>query len=349
VLVLWILGAESAPARGETPSPAAHLASGNEASEYWDVTALFDSGHRIFARFSISNEGPGDRTGYALGQIVFPDGRVVPFQNGRTEGSWKLSNDRLRMEIGSSVLDLHGPEAHFEVDKNKLGIKFFLDFPLSQDRMRTWGGSPAGYRHDLLALGESVRGTIWVRDVAALPVPVEGRVTLTHVSMAKSEPRLARRRVEPLLLPPGDAPAVYALDLTSAKGGRRGWMVVRRPDGVWLETDRFRLEGEGRAVGSDADYPIPAALAVAPEEAPGVVQGRIETRARILSHDPLSIAPRPFRWLLSFRTEPRQIQVGARWALEWTGDDQELALQGNGVTSFYFLNPMPSSVRAADP
>ncbi len=125
--VLALLSSSAASERGST-SPAARVSKGNSSSEYWDAAALFESGHRVFARFSISNEGPGDDTGYAIGQVVFPDGTVVPFTNGRRKGRWQLSEDGLRMEIGSSVLDLRKPVRKLEVDKNTAGIKLFLRF-----------------------------------------------------------------------------------------------------------------------------------------------------------------------------------------------------------------------------
>ena len=70
--------------------PAARLASQGSASEYWDLVARLDSNHSVFARFMITNQGPGTRTALAVGHLVQPDGTVVPFHNGRRWGRWKI-------------------------------------------------------------------------------------------------------------------------------------------------------------------------------------------------------------------------------------------------------------------
>jgi hypothetical protein len=330
----------AAPAFGADASPGARLADGGASSEYWDVTAVFDSGHRIFARFSISNEGPGERTAYALGQVVFPDGRVVAFQNGRTEANWRLSDDRLRIKIGSSVLDLHGPARHFEVDKNKKGIKLFLDFDGGAAPIRSWAGAPAGLHVDLVDLAVPARGSIWVRDVVEEPVALSGRVTVTHVFMDQSEFELVSRRIEPHLLVSGDgASHAYLVDVLPTKGAARRWAVIRRGDGVVLETGRFELEASGQHAAREHDYPIPEALVLTG----GDLSGRIELGKRVLAHDPLDLAPSVFRWLLSFRTEPRHIWLESQVSLRWTGEGEPFDLRGAALTSIYFLNPMDDS------
>lgn len=344
-LVLGLLavavGDSSAPANGDAVeearpegSPAARLAHGDEASEYWDLAASFDSGHQLFARFQISNEGPGDRTAYALGHVRFPDGRTVPFQNGRLEGSWRISQDRLRLAIGSSVLDLHGPPHHFEVDKNKKGIKLFLDYD-GTGKVRPWTTAPDGYHLDLLTLGAPARGTFWIRDVTPAPVPVSGSVTVTHAWMNESEFELARLRVEPhgMESESGDV-HVYALGFTPKTGPARSWMVIRK--GLrWLETDGFDLARVGRNASSEKEYPIPTQLLLDGED----VRGRIDIGRMLLRHDPLALAPGPFRWLLSFRTEPSQVWLESRYAIEWLADPEPMRLEGSGVSSFYYLNP----------
>lgn len=325
----------------ETGTGAAQLGKGDESSEYWDVTAVFDSGHRIFARFSITNEGPGDRTAYALGQIVFPDGRIVPFQNGRREGNWRLSDDGLRLKIGSSVLDLHGPARHFEVDKNKQGIKFFLDFERGEEPVRSWSDAPRGYHVDLVTLGAPIRGTIWVRGVLDEPVPVAGAVSLTHTWMDRSEPGWIRRRLEPHLLVSEDGQShVYLLEVMLKKGEAHRWLVVQRGS-EWHEAHDFDLMPVSERLPGDPRYPVPRALHVKGQDVKGNnVTGRIEMEGRILEHDPLSIAPRLFRWLLSFRTSPSQVWLTSKVSLEWSDPAGSFTVRGLGVSSFYFMNPM---------
>ena len=86
LIALPLLAAAPAP-RGH---PASRLADTGTASEYWDLVALFDSNHKLFARFMITNEGPGENTGIAYGHFVEPDGTTWFFSNGRREGRWHL-------------------------------------------------------------------------------------------------------------------------------------------------------------------------------------------------------------------------------------------------------------------
>ena len=324
------------PAATPGPFPGARLGREDSSSEYWDVTAIFDQGHRIFARFSISNEGPGDRTGYALGQILFPDGRIVPFQNGRLEGDWRLSDDRLRLKVGSSVLDLRGPPHHFEVDKNKKGIKFYLDYE-STGPARTWGSAPKGVHVDLLTLGAPVSGTIWVRGVVEEPVPVTGRITVTHAWMDEGEPSLVRRRIETHALVPDEAGTqLYVVHaLRAAKGREASWAVARAGD-QWREAEGFEVALPGRSPGSEKGYPLPANVEIAGDG----LSGRVELGGRLVRHDPLDAAPAAFRWILAFRAKPSHVWLASRHALSWSGGETPLRVEGAGVTSIYFMNPL---------
>ena len=316
-------------------SPAARLARGKQASEYWDLVATFDSGHRIFARFQVTNAGPGDRTAYALGHILFPGGQVVQFQNGRLEGKWGISDDRLRMEIGSSVLDLHAPTRHFEVDKNKKGIKLFLDYE-GTGPIRSWPTPPEGYHLDLLTLGGPIAGTLWVRDVTAEPVSVAGTVTVTHAWSDDSEFDLARLRVEPygMAATNGDS-HLYALSVEPKQGATRSWMLVRTGE-IWREADGFALSRIGEHESSEKGYPIPSSLSLQGEN----VQGQVDLGRVILRHEPMALAPALFRWVLSLRPKPSQVWLESDYAIEWLGSFEPGFLKGTGVSSFYYLNPL---------
>ena len=59
----------------------------------------------------------------------------------------------------------------------------------------------------------------------------------------------------------------------------------------------------------------------------------------LLRHDPLALAPAPFRWILSFRSKPSQVWLESRYAIEWLADGEPIAFEGQGVASFYYLNP----------
>ncbi|MEE2675077.1 MAG: hypothetical protein VX466_14850 [Myxococcota bacterium] len=316
-------------------SPAARLAKGSQASEYWDLAATFDSGHHIFVRFQVTNAGPGDYTAYALGHLVFPDGQVVQFQNGRLERNWQISEDRLRLEVGSSLLDLHAPVQHFEVDKNKKGIKLFFDYT-GTGPIRSWPSPPDGYHLDLLTLGGAISGSLWVRGVTAEPVSVEGTVTVTHAWMDDQESELARLRVEPYgMAATADGSHLYAVGVEPTKGPARSWMLVRTGE-KWLETDRFAFSRIGDDASAPARYPLPTSLSLRGAD----VSGRVDFGRTLLRHDPLTLAPALFRWALSLRSKPSQVWLESRYAIEWRGGGKPLALQGKGVTSFYYLNPL---------
>jgi len=150
-LALLISAAQSAYAGGPSPSvdPGARLPEGDAAREYWDLVAQLDSGHRFYARFLITNRGPGDRSAVAMGDLVDPDGRAIPFQNGRREGRWTLGEDARSLRIGSSRLDLSGPAARVEIDNDKRGFEVVLDFEpdTSSTSIFDAEGGPPAYCH----------------------------------------------------------------------------------------------------------------------------------------------------------------------------------------------------------
>lgn len=319
----------SSAAEPEAVSPASRISDADSSSEYWDLSARFASGHHVFVRFSISNEGPGERTAYAIGQVVLPDGRVAAFQNGRRKGRWSLSDDGLRLVIGSSVLDLHEPLRHFEVDKNKKGQKVFLDFPADAGAARSWTSAPKGYRVDLLHNGTPVEGTLWIRGLFDDdPLPVEGTLTATHTSMDVTETELTLRRIE--LHADGGAGGVYLVDVLSPQGTAKRWLVVEKGDGSSYQTDDFEIELAGASPDSRAAYPVPARLVVRGPQ----VSGTIELHRLRVRHDPLEIAPQPFRWLLSFKMEPEHSWFDASAELLVDGEP----LEARGVVSLFYVN-----------
>lgn len=322
------VGSADAP---RAPSPESRLSAADSSSEYWDFSVRLESGHRVFARFSISNEGPGDHTAYAIGQIVFPDGRIIPFQNGRRMGDWSLSDDGLLIEIGSSVLDLHAPLRRFSLDKNRRGQKVFLDFAATPDRARAWDSAPPAYDLDLLQNGTPVSGTLWVRGILDDPLPVQGLLTATHTWMDITESDATQRRVE--FHGGGGTRGVYLIDALSPQGESKRWLVVEEAGAVVLETDDFEIEYAGTSPHSLSTYPVPATLVVRGPK----VNGTIELGVLRVRHDPLAIAPQPFRWLLSFKMEPDHGWFEATCRLVIDGKPVETP----GVVSVFHLNKAP--------
>ncbi|HXV37711.1 MAG TPA: hypothetical protein VEC18_11210, partial [Myxococcota bacterium] len=115
--------AASAPRAVERGARRSQLTRAESASEFWDAIARFDSGHRLFVRFQITNEGPGERTAIASWQLIDASGKRTDFRNGRRESRWTLSNDGARIEIGSSLFDQSGAVHRLEYDSTKRGIR----------------------------------------------------------------------------------------------------------------------------------------------------------------------------------------------------------------------------------
>jgi hypothetical protein len=67
------------------------ISDGDAASEYWDIVARFEPDYSLFARFLITNEGPGKRTAIASWYLTDPQGELFTFRNGRREQRWTLS------------------------------------------------------------------------------------------------------------------------------------------------------------------------------------------------------------------------------------------------------------------
>ena len=92
VLLAAVVAGAGSPdgASGTAPAPlTARMGKAEFASEYWDLMARFESGHRLVARFLVTNEGPGEHTAVAVGHVVFPDGSSVDFRNGRGRAGWR--------------------------------------------------------------------------------------------------------------------------------------------------------------------------------------------------------------------------------------------------------------------
>jgi len=90
-------------------NPAARLLSSESASEHWEFTARFDSGHYFFAEFLITNIGPGERNAAAIGYIIDPGGTPHRFTNGRRNGHWNLSPDHLSLHLSAPRQQEDGP------------------------------------------------------------------------------------------------------------------------------------------------------------------------------------------------------------------------------------------------
>ena len=326
-------------------NPAAHLFPGDHASEHWDLTARFDSGHVLVAEFIITNIGIGNRNAAAFGSVITPDGKKLRFRNGRQEGNWQISPDRLLIEVGKSRLDLHGPPYQLRVDKKQL--KF--DIQIRPNGPAAWSDAFAdsGFAIDLLAASATAQGSLWTKGMSA-PIDIRGTLAFTHSWTEEASTDLIVRRVEFFSLQP-ECP-LYAVDLTAPNGKHTQWMVTKAVNNTagWAQHVTFAMAGE--AHGSQvAGYPVPGSLRLkAPE-----FEGQVQLERVLLQDDPLDDLPKIFRWVISLMLNLRPHRAWALSPFEVSCPNSHSShiepvntlqrAQGTGVTAVTFLNPLPGS------
>jgi hypothetical protein len=324
-------GRAGAPAGGAgIADPAARLPGGDAGWEYWDLLARFEGGFVLAARFLVTNAGPGDQNGIAIGRVIRPDGSVVAFDNGRRRQRWTLSDDRLRLDIGSSHLDLAGHRLWFDKGAVKIDVRF------------TPGGwatppadlTPDGYRLDVLDAAASVEGSLWLRGMEEAR-RVRGWIAITHTWSREPEADATRRRIEFYSLQ-GDA-AVFGVDLTMPGGDRTRWWSARRRDGSIIATSDFELGLEGvLADRENARYWVPATLAA---RGPGV-RGEVSLARTLAESDPLAPLPAPIRLLMSLTMKPRRVWAESTHRFELQGATGSEPFEGSGLVVTSFLAPL---------
>ena len=323
-------------------NPAARLLPGEFASEHWELTARFDSGHLLFAEFIITNVGFGDRNAAAIGYVVDPNEKLHRFRNGRREGRWTLSPDRLRMQIGSSTLDFSSIPYRLQVDKRSLHI----DLRFRPEKGAIWTGEPAptGYALDLLDAAAPIEGSIWVQGMEH-PITVAGVVAVTHSWMNELGSSLVLRRIEFFSLQE-DCP-LYSVEVIAPDKTHTQWLVVRQKGTLGRESQGviFSLDG-GTEETSTRDYPIPRSLRFHNAE----LEGQVQFSRLVLHYDPLSDLPQPFRFFVSLllNLRPHRVWALAPFTVAFRPEEAALAqcsqsIQGTGVTAVTFLNPMPAT------
>ena len=312
------------------------ISNGDSASEYWDIVARFEPDYSLFARFLITNEGPGERTAIATWYLTDPDGELIAFRNGRRQQRWTLSPAGDRIEIGSSLFDQSGPVHLLEYDSSKRDIHVQFRFSPKGPVAWTDAAVSGNYSIDLLDLGTPVTGTIQVKGMTE-PLSVTGTIGVTHTWMEKSEADIALRRIE--FSSAGEGPSIYLSDLTTPSGERHRWLVVKRDGEVLYRTTDFRLDVDNHAKPSKEAYPTPGSLQI---HGPGL-EATIEAGSVLVAVDPMDDIPQPFRFLLSFKTRPHRVWKPASFQMTLKADPSLPAtvLHGSGVTTITFLNPLP--------
>ncbi len=338
---------EAPPPQAEAPDPRARLPKGGKAVEYWDLTTEFESGHHLFVRFAITNEGPGDQLGFATGELVGPDGKATHFRNGRQKSRWTLSSDGLRLDIGKSHLDLHGPRYRLEVVKSY--VKIDISFAPRAGTRAPEGLLPQGYVVDLLALASPTEGTIWLKGTSN-GLKLQGRSAAVHTVVRKSETKLVQRRIE-LFSQARDA-ALYVADFAAPSGNRSRWIRAvagtsgsEQPEQLISET-AFDIElgrdlfppGKKGSKQTSRDYWVPGHL----ELRGSAASGQVTLTGELVQRDPLSDLPRLLRFLAGSSSKPRRVWSTANFAvtLQPGSGPTPLQFQSRGAAAINFTNPL---------
>jgi hypothetical protein len=313
--------------------PAARLLSAESASERWELTARFESGHVLFTQFLITNMGVGDHHAAVIGHVIFPDGKTKEFRNGRLQGQWNLSPDHLRIEVGTSSLDLHKPQYRLHITKRNTQID--LRFRPNGPPVWSDAAAPDGYAFDLLAVSTPIEGTIKLKGMEA-PVTVRGTAALTHSWVQKTESKVLQRRLEFFSLQ-GDE-ALYVSELTPPQGAPVRWLVVSRRGQIVHQTQAFTLKPEGEADPAQREYPLPATLQFTGDAG----EGRIRAERTLLRYDPLDDLPQPFRFIVALKMRPHWVGALApfKMLLRTEAEQSPIRLQGTGILILSFANPM---------
>jgi hypothetical protein len=331
-LALLILALAAPAARAQL------LPDGDCAGVYWDLTAAFASGDRVYARVLVTRVGPGERNAAGVGYWIEPGGAQTRFQNGRSEERFELADSGQRIRIGSTRLEL-GDRPAFEVDNDKRGVKLrlALDAAPAATAMPVFAGDP---EVALLALGRPTRARLWHTGMAE-PRQLSGFTTIVRTRHVVCEAERSAQRIDVHGLAADGASLLIHERLTD--GAQRSWLGWRgargaiqslRPDSVALED--WRAEADGSRVPHRL-RPTGAGL-----------RGSIGVGASQLSVDPLDALPRLVRMLYWFGERPRRIWADATSELAVGASD---ALpRGAAIASFSFLRPPsdPNPARSSD-
>jgi hypothetical protein len=347
-LSIALCGSDSGPPVVEGPSgrkadtvdPAARLPAGDSGWEYWDLLFRLDTGHVVAMRFLVTNRGPGDQNGVALGQVIRPDGSVLTFDNGRRKHRWTLAEDRLLLDIGSSHLDLRAPVHRLEIDKK--AVKLDLRYAPQGWAAAPAGLTPDGYYLDVIDAAAPVEGSLWVEGMQRA-VSVNGRVGVTHTWGREPEASQVLRRLDFFSL--GNDEAMLLVDFTSPTGRRTRWLSSRSSAGGFFEASDFDLSLEGSLTDRDnSSYWMPAGL-----RARGAsLHGDVSFARTLTEMNPLATLPAPIRLVMSLGGRPHRVWVEADYDLSLGAAPGTPRRQGTGLAVVTFqskLGPAPQAFR----
>jgi hypothetical protein len=320
-------------ASAEPLDPAARLPGGKQGSEYWDLIAKFETGHFVFARFLLTNVGPGSHSAVVLGHVIAPDGGRHPFRNGRRRSRWQLSDDRLRLDINKCHLDLHDGSALLVV--RKASVQLSLRFALDAGARPPPGTLPDRYAAETLAANAPVHGTIAL-DGAATVLETSGTGAVLHTWTREPEEERIQRRLDFFSLTPDLG--LQLSEFRTPKGDVRRWLRATQDGRTVFETTSVELAASGRLDGTPGSYPVEARLSLSGE----AVSGDLALIQLLHHQDPLEAIPQPLRsvirWSLSMKPHQLWATTSYDLTLQLNPDQPPTPLKGKGLATINYLS-----------
>ncbi len=359
VLLSAILGACAPEPRVQAASPTSRAQSlsakelaprflkGGGAWESWDYIFGFPAGYFLFARFQISNLGPGSHRGLAVGMIVSPDGRFTLIKNGRKKKQWsqEIDEEGVTIRIAKHTFRL-SPAVHQLEMKNSRGRLFVQSRPVAK-LFRPSNQPMAGEKKsETVVLAPRLQGQATIQHPKEKAIDLgTGYGTLIYNASEIAEHKLAVSQFQfhtfegdvqfsfvESTAPTGSQPRRKAL-LYVWKGGRvvhRSTQFTRRYTGLRKEDKKPR-------------YPIPSGFEIS--EKSGSVSLTGSTRLRLVQRydwlDGLDSAI--VRFIVKQFSHPVQYLFIGDYRFELDlGDGPEL-YEGKGVASIQILNRPPAN------
>jgi hypothetical protein len=311
--------------------PSARLLLGDSASETWTLYVELESGHRITQRFLISNAGPGVHNAVAIGHFVEPGRAPYRYQNGRRRARWRLSKDRLFLDIAASHLDLHRPKGELRITKDDIEIRLFFDFPEQAASARVPAAQlPPEYNIDVLAVGAATQGSIKAPWMAA-PLETRGHLWLVHTWTNEDEAHLLNRRVE--VFGQDHNLSFYGIQMRDRGDWESAWNVLATSSDRIIESGiniptSWMEDPPGATGGGSKDYPTPRGFHIRQP----TLTGAISLGSNWLQFDPLEVLPQPFRWFVRRKSKPLEVWASAEIGVTLLSTPDSPSLPQSGTT-----------------
>lgn len=336
--LVLLISTQALPTQGENLA-AARLPQKELGSEFWSLTARFETGEHLMVELCISNVGFGDANAALMGHLIDADGTVHSFDGAKSHGEWTLSDDRLRVVIGKVELDQSGPVHRLRIWKERVHVDLTFQAAGEGERLKELDGSSQGF--DLLGTETAVEGRLWTE--GGEERAVRGRLVRTHRWADQLESSFVLRRIEFFSLE-GET-SIYLVETTDPSGEAESWLRVQRGDQVFPAV-RVSTKLVWPKAPIPEGFPIPEAIEISGEG----VRGRFEFGTGLVSFDPLQELPAPVRWVLSPFIRWRSTWSTAPFELEiLAGPMGPLRLSGEGLSNVTYFNEVSAAQQVASP